>query len=139
MEIEFSNDATGYRKANQLMILLEFIRTHDLSNRFDDGFIEGLEHELNHFLSQPAFNSLRKSEAPKNNLDDVDTVTTSGILNMFRRFIGPGSHEQKLSAQRRELVERAERAENMAFNTLAELTEVARQRDEVLKKLKDKE
>jgi len=139
MKIEFSNDASGYRKADQLIILLEFIRSHDLSNRFDDGFIEGIEHELNQFLSQPVFNSLRKAEQATTNLDDVDTVTTSGLLNMFRRFIGPGKYEQKLSAQRRVLVERAERAEIMAFNALAELSEVGRQRDDALQKLNDKD
>ena len=47
---------------------------------------------------------------------------------------GPSKHELLLSKQRQELIERAERAEIMAFEALSETADVGRQRDETLKK-----
>ena len=58
------------------------------------------------------------------------------MLNKLRLLFGPGKLERHLSAQRKELLERAERAELMAYDALAEASQAKQERDEALDKIK---
>jgi len=51
------------------------------------------------------------------------------MLDRLRSLLGPNDRELALSRQRREAIDRAERAERSAFEALAETAEVGRERD----------
>ena len=53
----------------------------------------------------------------------------------MRFFMGPSRWEQELSKQRYELIERAEHAENSAFEALAETATAERERDDLKARL----
>lgn len=59
------------------------------------------------------------------------------MLGKLRTLLGPGKQERELSTQRKELLERAERAELMAYEALAEASAARKERDEALEKIKD--
>lgn len=63
----------------------------------------------------------------------------TGFIGKIKTLFGPSRRELVLSKQRIELIERAEHAEATAFEALAEMAEVGKQRDEALKKIKDLE
>ncbi len=58
---------------------------------------------------------------------------------VWRSIMGPSRREVRLSKQRIAALERAERAEAISFEALAETAKVGRERDEALKKLEELE
>ena len=61
------------------------------------------------------------------------------MFSKLMTLFGPGKRERELSAQRKELLERAERAEGMAYDALAEASEARKERDEALDKIRQME
>ena len=57
------------------------------------------------------------------------------MFNKLKIFLGPGKRERDLSLQRKELLERAERAEMMAYNAMAETEQARKERDEAREKV----
>jgi hypothetical protein len=58
---------------------------------------------------------------------------------VWRSIMGPSRREVRLSKQRIAALERAERAEAISFEAVAETAKVGRERDEALKKLEELE
>ena len=63
----------------------------------------------------------------------------SDRLSFWRSLFGPNKTELALSKQRQELIERAEHAEAIAFEALAEKTEIIQERDALQIKVKELE
>lgn len=140
MKISFEKDINGFQNARKLKMILEHYAHSDISDKTTQLFIESLLQELEQFLSQPEFRSFGSSSSTDSQLliATPSANTFSGkFINLWRGLFGPSKREQLLSHQRHELIERAERAEAIAFEALAETAEVGRQRDEALKKSKE--
>lgn len=142
MRMNFEKDLTGFQEARKLKLVLEHYAQSDIADKTTHLFIESLLQELDEYLSTPEFEkfnhtikldtSFLESEPKGNRL-------LTKLFSLWRMLTGPGRHELLLSKQRQELIERAERAETMAFEAMAETADVGRQRDTALKKLKQLE
>ena len=132
MDIKFENNHTDYRKAVQLKKIIRLIEKYHLEEHFDSGFIQTLKNIVDEYLNRP---EISKFTAEDESLD-IEIVQDSGFVDTIKSLLGPSRREKILSKQRVELVARAEHAEAMAFEALAETAEVGKQRDEALQKLK---
>ena len=141
MKIEFENNLEGYQKALKLrQILIYCTETH--SDKDALVFIESLINQINEFVASPEFEQYQKSHpAEAYEAQSVHkSIASEGLLSsLWQSLVGPSRRELILSKQRIELIERAEHAESMAFEALAETAEVGKERDEVLKKIKNLE
>jgi hypothetical protein len=61
------------------------------------------------------------------------------MFTKLTAFLDPGKRERDLSVQREELLERAERAELMAYEALAEAGQAKQERDDALEKIRQLE
>jgi len=134
MNLELTVDETGYRKALLIKHLISVVDLYDLESHFDAGTFGQLRRDVERFLAQPEFQSLRDG-----NIEEAIEVKPPGIRDLLRNLFGPSRQEINLSKQREALIERAEHAENSAFEALAELAEAARERDQVKARLKELE
>lgn len=132
MKLEFTIDEAGYQKARLLKRLIALIDIYGLQDSFDKSRVDELGRELLHFMSQPEFDAWRDED-----FEDIIKPKQANIKDMLRNIFGPGRQEINLSKQREALIERAEHAEASAFEALAELADVAKERDEVLARLKE--
>lgn len=140
MNINFDKDINGFQNARKLKLILEHYAQSDISDRATQLFIDALLVELNEFIANPEFQ-------PFNHSDDIDSSfldvanRNDGFLarlaSIWQVIKGPSKRELLLSSQRQELIERAERAESIAFEAFAETADVGRQRDAALEELKD--
>ena len=138
MKIDFEKDINGFQNARKLKLILEHYQQSDIADRTTQLLIESLILQLDEFTTIPEFQKF-------NHTDEMDTsfLDAAGKRdNFFTRlaafwqvFKGPGTRELLLSNQRRELIERAERAEAIAFEAIAETAAVGRQRDAALNEL----
>jgi hypothetical protein len=95
--------------------------------------------QINEFIASPDFEQFQKSHpAEAYEAQSVHkSIASEGLLSsLWQSLVGPSRRELILSKQRIELIERAEHAESMAFEALAETADVGKERDEVLKKIK---
>ncbi|MFQ5659395.1 MAG: hypothetical protein ACE5GZ_03150 [Gammaproteobacteria bacterium] len=142
MKIDFGNSIDGFQNARKLKMILEHYAQSDLTDKTTHLFIESLLQDLNEFLSSSEFKEFNHSIE----LDNSILTTQPGANGLFGRLCslwriltGPSRRELLLSKQRQELIERAERAETIAFEAIAETAEVGKQRDAALKKLEELE
>lgn len=142
MKFNFESNINDFQNARRLKMMLEHYSHSDIVDNNTRLFIESLLDQINIFLSDPEFERFHTSiEIDKSELVGGSSgVTIFGrIYSGWRNLTGPTRRELTLSNQRHELIERAERAEAIAFEAIAETTEVGRQRDAALKKLQDME
>ena len=67
-------------------------------------------------------------------------MKTEGYFSsLWNSIAGPSRREMELSRQRMELVERADHAENMAFQALAESADMTKERDLLLQRIRELE
>ena len=140
MKINFDKNISGFQNARRLKIILEHYTGSTLPDPHTRILIESLIAELNEFVTDPEFVKFSHG----NELEEAPLVQDPGKNSLLDRFFslwrilfGPGKHELLLSQQRQQLIERAERAEAMAYDALAETAEVGRQRDAAIRKLKE--
>ena len=140
MKINLENNINDFQNARRLRMILEHFSQSDIVDNNTLSLIRTLVDQINTYLANPEF--ARFSQSFEN--DESEIVTESDGVNIFgkiyscwRSLTGPTRRELILSSQRHELIERAERAESIAFEAIAETTEVGRQRDEAIKKLQE--
>ena len=132
MKIEFEKNINGFQEARKLKMILEHYAHSDATDKPTLLLIESIIGQINNFISDPEFESLAKNtgvdDAAYRSLETSPTFVRRVIASL-RAIIGPSKKEMLLSRQRQELLERAERAESMAFDALAETAEIGRERD----------
>lgn len=133
MDIKFDNNHTDYSKAIQFKKIIRLIEDHHLEEHFESGFLNNLKDCIEEFLNRPEI----KKFASENDVKKIEIIQHSGLIDTIKSLFGPGRREKILSKQRIELIERADHAEAIAFEALAETAEVGKQRDEALQQLKE--
>lgn len=139
MQIDFDKDVNGFQNARKLKMILEHYHQSDISERTTQLFIESLLQQLDEFISSPEFEKFNHSdEIDGSYLDEASRNDDfiGRLVTIWQILKGPTKRELLLSSQRQELIERAERAEAIAFEAIAETAEVGRQRDTALQELK---
>ena len=140
MNIDFDKDINGFQNARKLKLILEHYSQSDINDRATQLFIEALLAELNEFIASPEFQPFNHSDDIDSSFLDAayrDTGFIDRLTSIWQVIKGPSKRELLLSSQRQELIERAERAESIAFEAIAETADVGRQRDAALRKLKE--
>ena len=139
MKIDFEKDVNGFQNARKLKMILEHYHQSDIADRTTQLLIESLIKQLDDFTASPEFEKFRHSDELDGSFLDAagnrDNLL-SRLAALWHVIKGPSKRELLLSSQRQELIERAERAEAIAFGAIAETAEVGRQRDSALQELK---
>ena len=138
MKIDFEKDINGFQTARKLKMILEHYRQSDIADRTTQLLIESMLTQLDEFTASPEFEKFNHAkELDSSFLDAAGKKDDflSRLAAFWHVFKGPSKRELVLSSQRQELIERAERAEAIAFEAIAETAEVGRQRDAALKEL----
>ena len=142
MKIEFEKDINGFQQARKLKMILEHYAHSEATDKPTLLLINAIIEQIDSFSSDPQFKSLSRDasvdDAAYRHYEESRTFL-NGLLESLRSLGGPSRKEMLLSRQRQELLERAERAEAMAFDALSETTEIARERDALAKKLQDQQ
>ena len=133
MDIKFDNNHTDYSKAVQFKKIVRLIEDYNLQDHFESGFIDSLKNCIEEYLSRPEI----KKFASENDAGKIEIIQHSSLVDNIKSLFGPSKTEKILSKQRIELIERADHAEAIAFEALAETAEVGKQRDEALQQLKE--
>ncbi|MBT7952348.1 MAG: hypothetical protein HN764_12030 [Gammaproteobacteria bacterium] len=142
MKIEFEKDIVGFQEARKLKMILEHYAHSDATDKPTLLLIESVLEQIESFISDPKFESLTKDTSIDDSayrLQEDSLTFLSRLIASLRSIIGPTKKEMLLSKQRQELLERAERAESMAFDALAETVGIARERDGLQNKIKQQE
>jgi hypothetical protein len=136
MKLEFEESINGFQEARRLRMILEHYAAPDLADTTTTLFVQSLLDEIDRTLQSPPFSRFQnESPAEPGQIARADGPL-SGMRRLWRSAFGPSRREMLLSRQRQELIERAERAEAMAFEALSETAEVGRQRDRALLELR---
>lgn len=138
MKIDFEKDINGFQNARKLKLILEHYQHSDIADRTTRLLIESLIKQLDEFTANPEFQKFNHTDEIDNSFLDAagkrDNFFTR-LAAFWQVFKGPGKRELLLSNQRQELIQRAERAEAIAFEAIAETAAVGRQRDAALNEL----
>lgn len=138
MKIDFNNELTGFQQARQLHMILEHYAASKHCNDSDRDIIENLNEQIETILNKPEFSEF-KNQAEEESPETSRHSFLDSLSSFWHGLLGPSRLELKLSEQRRQLIERAERAEAMAFEALAEMAEIGKQRDDALFKTRELE
>jgi len=139
MKIEFEKDIVGFQEARKLKMILEHYANSDATDKSTLLLIEAILEQIENFISAPEFKSLSKdinNDDATYRLQEESLSFLSRLIASLRSIFGPTKKEILLSKQRQELLERAERAESMAFDALSETVSIARERDALQDKVK---
>ena len=137
MKIEFETDINGYQEARKFISLIDIMLQHEAVDSSLQSFASTIRSQLEEFIAKPEFQQFHSStDNTEHYSASHDESPGEGLVRFMRFLIGPGRREQELSRQRYELIERAERAENSAFEALAETAEIGRERDDLKARLK---
>ena len=134
MKIDLSITPEDYQKARKLHLLLEHMHSTetdpDLRNLVDE-----LIQQIDEYLANPEL--IERLKLDKTNTFEVTQRSPTRIIRSFLdSLFGPSNRELILSKQRKELIGRAEHAENIAFQALAESTELKKELEDTLQKLR---
>ena len=142
MKIEFEKNINGFQKARKLKMILEHYAHSDATDKPTLLLIESIIEQIESFISDPEFKSLAKEtrvDDSRYRLQEGSQPFLTRLIASLRAIVGPSKKEMLLSRQRQELLERAERAESMAFDALAETADIGRERDAIAERLKQQE
>lgn len=136
MKIDFDLNLEGYQQAHRLRLVLD----HCIAGEADDvtrQLINVLKKQVDAFIARPELDEFRKAPGPVTSV----TVDSPGsflhrISLLWSFIVGPSRRELQLSKQRRELIERAEHAENIAFQALAESVDIKKQNEDAIHKIR---
>ena len=139
MKIDFDLNLEGYQQAQRFRLLLE----HCLDDEPDNvtrQLIETLKKQVDDFIARPELKEFRKVAGMENPVTADFSHTFMNRLSLLWQFIaGPSRRELRLSKQRRELIERAEHAENSAFQALAETVDIKKLHEKAQLRIKSLE
>lgn len=138
MKIDFEKDVNGFQNARKLKMILEHYHQSDIADRTTQLLIESLIEQLDAFTASPEFEKFKHSDEIDSSFLDAAgnrDILLNRLTAIWHLIKGPSKRELLLSSQRQELIERAERAEAIAFEAIAETAEVGRQRDAALQEL----
>ncbi|MGI9228747.1 MAG: hypothetical protein ACR2P9_02695 [Gammaproteobacteria bacterium] len=136
MKIEFDETLESFQKALLLKKLIEYARSHELVDSHDLDIVADIHQALDQFLEQETFQVYRADEVLSHRFDEIEEPNPiKRLWRSIKILSGPSRQERELSEQRRTLVAKAEQAEIISRETLAEMAEVGRQRDTALEKL----
>jgi len=139
MKIEFEKNIAGFQEARKLRMILEHYAHSNATDKPARLLIESIIEQIDTFISEPEFKSLARdagTEDAADSFNEEPDTFLNPVMAGLRALFGPSKKEMLLSRQRQELLERAERAEAMAFDALAEKAEIGRERDAMARKLK---
>ncbi|MFT5395164.1 MAG: hypothetical protein ACI85N_000346 [Gammaproteobacteria bacterium] len=139
MKIEFETDINGYQEARKFKLLVDSILKHEKLDPSLNSLASSIQSQLQEFLSNPEFSNFNDGADDELFTSSHHEPEHSGFVKAFRDLMGPSKREIQLSKQRQALIERAEHAEISAFESLAETSEIGRERDELRAKLKQLE
>ena len=127
MKIDFASGAAGFREARHLRRIVGYYR-ESLHASGDIAQLMGfLENVANEQMEKSEFRSLRES------LPDDRDLARDCRPSFWKRLLGtflrPSPREMQLSSQRMEAIDRAERAEGVSFDAMAEMNRLLRERD----------
>ncbi len=125
MKIDFDEDEAGFYEARALFSLTREAR-HVLHAHHDLELLQFLHDAAGEHMARGEFDGLRARVG----ISDEVWPSFSIIKHLWRRTVGPTDVETDLSEQRSAALERAERAERLIFEALAESAKLARERDE---------
>ena len=137
MHIEFAPGAAGFREARHLRRILSYYR-ESLHASGDIARLMGtLENRVNGHMEQADFRVLRES------LPDDSDLAQDSRPTLWKRILGivfrPSPREIQLSNQRMEAIDRAERAEGVSFDAMAEMSKIHAERDQLFAKVSELE
>ena len=136
MKINFEFNLEEYQQAHRLRLLLERCLDDEQDN-VTLQTINALKSQVDAFIASPELDEIRK-------VPDSGNPAGAGILHTFLHrvsllwifIIGPSRRELQLSKQRRELIERAEHAEIIAFQALADSSDIKKQNEDAILKIR---
>lgn len=131
MQLEFERGERGYFEARALYRFVQLLRTTRWEEHAERELLQTLESAAEAQLIRPEYEPLRDIAAEP----EVSRRAPSAD-GIWQRWFGPSRSERQLSAQRAAALERAERAERSAFESLAEMAGVARERDALAAELR---
>jgi len=134
MKIEFDSGTAGYHEARELKRMVE----HWVDSGDEAAHVSGLVDFLTGLaeaqLQKPEFAELRETEADDGGEDAGHRH--GGLRSALNGLLGPSRREMMLSQQRIDALDRAQRAEAVSFDALAETAKVGRERDQALQRIK---
>ncbi len=133
MNIEFAPGAAGFREARHLSRIVGYYR-ESLHASGDIAQLMGtLENVAEKQLEKSEFRVLRES------LPDDGELARDFRPGFMKRVLGtflrPSPREMQLSSQRMEAIDRAERAESVSFDAMAEMNRILGERDDLQTKV----
>ena len=138
MNIDFSPGAAGFREARQVKRIVSYYRTSLHASGDIKRLLDNLDRTVDEHTERNEFRSLRESLP-----DDRDLTRPIGVSGFVKRLLGkvlkPSPREVELSNQRMEAIDRAERAESVSFDAMAEMTQIQGERDDLIGKLAELE
>ncbi len=134
MNIDFAAGAAGFREARHLKRIVGYYRASVYASGDIERLLDSLEQTVDAYVDKNEFRSLRESLP-----DDRDLARPTSGFGFFRRLLGmmlkPSPREVELSNQRMEAIDRAERAESVSFDAMAEMSQAQGERDDLLAKV----
>ena len=135
MEIKFADGEAGFHEASALQAIGRYALDCDPTDSNEIQVISTLQATGDQYVTRAEFDSLR--ERVEKQLAGTSNAGTHGSI--WRILFGPSRREILLSAQRSAALGRAERAEQSSFDALAEMAQIARERDAALARVAELE
>lgn len=123
MKIEFSSGEAGFHEARVLHQLCLKASEFDPQDTSAIQALDQYKQAATQALDAPEYATFNQLYEPR--------AVSPVVLPWWRRWLGPSRLEQRLATERANALERAARAEQSAFDSLAETARVARERDEL--------
>ncbi len=137
MNIEFAPGAAGFREARHLRRIVGYYR-ESLHASGDIAQLMGtLENVADKHMENSEFRVLRESLPDDRDL--ARDVRPGFLKRLLGTFLRPSPLEMRLSNQRMEAIDRAERAESVSFDAMAEMNRVLGERDDLQTKVAELE
>ena len=137
MKIDFSITPADYQKARKLHLLLEHLHCSETDPDLRN-LVEELIQQIDEYLASPELKEKLKLDEG-NAFEATPRSPVRIIRTLLDGLFGPSNHELVLSRQRKELIGRAEHAENIAFQALADSSELKKELEDTLQKLRELE
>lgn len=137
MKIEFDTGRAGYQEAKELKRMVEHWRDSGDEAAHVSGLVDYLTGLADAHMGKPEFAELRAAEAGSG--DEPEAHSHGGLRSALHGLLGPSRREMMLSQQRIDALDRAQRAEAVSFDALAETARIGRERDQALLRIKELE
>lgn len=133
MKIEFDSGTAGYQEARELKQMVEHWVDSGGEAAHVSGLVDFLTGVADAHMQKPEFDALREAGAAGGAEDSEHQH--GGLRSALHGLLGPSRREMMLSQQRVDALDRAQRAEAVSFDALAETARVGRERDQALERI----